>query len=288
MSRFPILALAALLGVGLPALAQEKTPPPAKAPDASAVRPLKAMVEDEPDPAVLKAMRSQIFVIQHRDAGHLESILRPLGSGIRGARMTSTSSRDFNAISVRDFPENLTSIGAAIQRLDVPAPGKPTQNVELHIQVLFASKAPTPESDIPEELRKVLGTLRGTLAYRGFAPVASFVQRAQVGGRDQHEISGTGVVDPKVIDKEGTKLPSEWRVTWWAGQPSLNVPNEGPALFDLKGFGVKVSESGPKGTQVLADFSTSLSLKEGETVVVGTSVVKDRGLIVVVSARRAQ
>lgn len=288
MNCFPTLALAALLGAALPALAQEKTPPPAKTPDASAVRSLKAMMEDEPDPAVLKAMKSQVFVLQHKDAGHLESVLRPLGSGIRGARMTSTSSRDFNAISVRDFPENLATIEAAIQRLDVPATIQQAQDVELHIQVLFASKAPVSETDIPPELQKVLATLKGTLAYRGFTPVASFVQRAQVEGRQNNTISGTGVVDPRFIDKEGTKAPSDWRVLWWTSQPSMNVPKEGPTRFDLKGFGIKISENGAKGSQTLADFSTNLSLKEGETAVVGTTVLKERGLIVVVSARRVQ
>lgn len=276
MNRFQILAFAALLGTGLPALAQEKTPPPAAQP------------APPPDPAILKEMKSQVFVIKHAAPQSLLNLIDPLRSGMKGASRSFSNEPGLKAISIRDFPENLAAIGAAIQRLDVPAPARQAQDVELHILVLFASKAPAPETDIPDELRKVLGTLRGTLAYRSFAPVASFVQRAQVGGGEQHEIAGTGLVDPKVIDKEGTKPPSEWRVTWWAGQPSLKVPDEGPALFDLKGFGIKMTESGMKGTHVLADFSTSLSLKEGETVVVGTSVVKDRGLIVVLSARRVQ
>lgn len=285
MTRVPAFALAALLGAPLPVSAQ---PPQAKTPDPTTVRALMAAASDEPDPAVLKAMKSQVFVLQHRDAGQLADILRPLASGIKGARMSSTSAHGFNAISVRDFPENLAAIGAAIQRLDVPATVQQAQDVELHIQVLFASKTPVSEGDIPPDLQKVLATLKGTLAYRGFTPVASFVQRAQVGEREQHTISGTGILDPKLSDKEGTKATTEWRIMWWNSELKLNLPKEGPALFDLKGFGIKISENGGKGSQTLADFSTSLSLKEGETAVVGTTVLKDRGLIVVLSAKRVQ
>ncbi len=285
MTRIPTLALAALLGATFALSAQA---PQAKTPDPANVRALISTAENEPDPAVLKAMRSQVFVLQHRDAGQLADILRPLGSGIKGARMSSTSAHGFSALSVRDFPENLAAIGAAIQRLDVPATVEQSQDIELHIQVLFASKAPVSETDIPPDLQKVLATLKGTLAYRGFTPVASFVQRAQVEGRQNNTISGTGVVDSIFIDKEQTRTASDWRVLWWASQPSMTVPKEGPALFDLKGFGIKITENGAKGSQTLADFSTSLSLKEGETAVVGTTVLKDRGLIVVLSAKRVQ
>ncbi len=285
MIRVPTLALAALLGATFPVSAQATQ---AKSTDPATMRALMSAASDEPDPAVLKAMKSQVFVIQHRDAGQLADLLRPLGSGIKGARMSSTSAHGFNALSVRDFPENLAAIGAAIQRLDVPAAVEAAQDVELHIQVLFASKAPVSETDIPPDLQKVLATLKGTLAYRGFTPVASFVQRAQVEGRQNHEVSGTGVVDPGFTDKEGRKTASEWRVFWWTNPPSMHIPKEGPALLDFKGFGIKITETGAKGSQTLADFSTSLSLKEGETAVVGTTVLKDRGLIVVVSAKRVQ
>lgn len=286
MTRIPTLALVALLGATLPVPAQA---PQAKTPDPATVRSLMSAAENEPDPAVLKAMKSQVFVIQHRNAGQLADLLRPLASGIKGAGMSSISAHDgFNALSVRDFPENLAAIGAAIQRLDVPGAVQAAQDVELHIQVLFASRAPVSGTDLPPDLQKVLATLKGTLAYRGFTPVASFVQRAQVEGRDQRTISGTGIVDPRFLDKEGTKTASDWRVLWWASQPSMNAPKEGPALLDFKGFGIKITENGTTGSQTLADFSTSLSLKEGETAVVGTTVLKDRGLIVVVSAKRVQ
>ncbi|MDE3032333.1 MAG: hypothetical protein KGI56_01590 [Acidobacteriota bacterium] len=286
MTRIPPFALAALLGATLPVPAQA---PQAKTPDPATVRSLMSAAENEPDPAVLKAMKSQVFVIRHRNAGQLADLLRPLASGIKGAGMSSINAHDgFNALSVRDFPENLAAIGAAIQRLDVPVAVEAAQNVELHIQVLFASRAPVSENDLPPDLQKVLATLKGTLAYRGFTPVASFVQRVQVEGRQNHEVSGTGVVDSRFIDLEGAKTASDWRVFWWASQPSMSTPKEGPARFDLKGFGMKITENGAKGSQTLADFSTSLGLKEGETVVVGTSVVKNHGLIVVVSAKRVQ
>jgi len=280
MTRLSTLALAAVLGLCLPAIAQEKTIPPAGA------SVPKAAPEPDPDPAVLKAMRSRVFVIQHCDAEHLLNLLRTLGSGVRGASLTARKESDVNAISVRDFPENLATIEEAVKRLDVPTASDQAPNVELHIQVLFASKAPLSDSDIPEDLRKVLVALKGTLVYRGFTPVANFVQRVQV--PTNRSIDGSGLVEPKTGSPEGSKDSSMLNVGWWAMGLKLDEPKDGPAFIRIGDFRLYLREDGPKGTQTLASFDTALSLKEGEMVVVGTSVVKDRGLIVVVSARRVR
>jgi hypothetical protein len=54
----------------------------------------------------------------------------------------------------------------------------------------------------------------------------------------------------------------------------------------LKDFQIRVQENKNNSSTGVARFDTDLSFKEGEKVVVGTSVIKDRGLIVVLTARR--
>ena len=281
MKAIHSLALAALLVTGFPALAQA-TPAPQASPQGAPAR------EPDPDPSLLKAMKSRVFVLQYRDAGQIAGLLRPLGSGIRGTNMSFTSGHDLDAITVRDFPENLAAIEEALKRLDVPAAASQSPDVELHFQVLFASRTPLPHSEVPEELGKVLATLRNALAYRGFTPVASFVQRAKIQRQDRNTLDGSGLVDPKFLSAEETQAKSNLELSWWAKGLTMATSKEGLATYSLDVFRFNVRERGPKGLQVLANFETGLSLKDGESVVVGTSVLKDRGLIVVVSARRVQ
>jgi hypothetical protein len=60
---------------------------------------------------------------------------------------------------------------------------------------------------------------------------------------------------------------------------SLEQGENGPATVKLDGFGLSLAGEGR------AQLKTDVTLRDGEKVVVGTSTVKDRGLVVVVSAR---
>lgn len=267
------LALIALLTSALPA----QTPPVTSAPQ---VKP------PEPDLATLRAMKSKIFEIKHRHPTWLASSLRVLGSGVRGAQIDSNDQNGLNTISVRDFPENLTLIEDAIKRLDVPSAASKAPDMELHLQVLFASKQPTPAGSLPEELQEVVKSLKGALAYRGYTLAASFVQRWDT--RNGRMIQGKGQIEGSALSLGTAKDPSLLRLEWEANaglvmDQGLNTP----VLLQIPKFQFFATEERSGGSShSLAKIETGVSLKEGEHVVVGTSVIKDQGLIIVLTARR--
>src|SRR5689334_3323667 len=82
-----------------------------------------------------KGFKSKVFEIKYRDPESLVKVLRQLGSGFKGASISANS--EFKTLTVRDFPENLTTIEEALKRLDTPAAPRP--NIELHMHVLVAS-----------------------------------------------------------------------------------------------------------------------------------------------------
>ncbi len=283
MNRLPSLAFAALLAATPPACAQG-TPKPA-APQAQNPAELKALLErvDAPDPATLKAMKSRVFVLQYANPIAIYSLLGSLGSGVKGARMDVTSRDGLRALSVRDFPENLATMEAAIQRLDVPAMVQSYPDVELQIQVLFASRQAAPEGELPKDLEPVVRSLRSTLGYRSYTLAAAMSQRVRVNG--DHWIEGRGEVEGTGLGQGTAKAPKTLDFKW----NSTEIAPEGMAKetsrYAIQKFGFELKD--PNSGQNLAGLSTGLTLKEGEHVVVGTSVVKDRGVIVVLSIRKA-
>src|SRR5262245_66114399 len=111
-----------------------------------------------------KNFKSKVFEIKTRDPNSLASVLRQLGSGFKGASLSSSS--DFRTITVRDFPENIATMEEAIKRLDVPAAPRP--NIELHMHALIASNSGGSGAPAPAELKDVLEQLRGTLNYKNY------------------------------------------------------------------------------------------------------------------------
>lgn len=251
-----------------------------------AATPAPQVKPAEPDLATLRAMKSKIFEIKHRHPTWLANSLRVLGSGVRGAQIDSNDQNGLNTISVRDFPENLTLIEEAIQRLDVPSAASKAPDMELHVQVLFASKQPSPVGSIPEELQGVVKSLKGALAYRGYMLAASFVQRWDI--RSGRMIQGKGQIEGSALNLGTPKDPSLLRLEWEANSGLVmdQGPNA-PASLQIPKFQFFVTEERSGGSShSLAKIETGVSLKEGEHVVVGTSVIKDQGLVIVLTARR--
>lgn len=283
MNRIQIFAFSTLLATGLPALAQSTpAPPPAQA------------KEPEPDLATLRQMKSKLFVIQHRDPLQLQRSLAALGSGVAGATMRWSNEAGLNTIGVRDFPENLASIEEAIKRLDVASASTKTADVELHVQVLFASKQAAPEGSVPEELQPVIKSLKGALAYRGYTLAASFVQRWDPSSGRQ--IEGKGQIDGSPLTLGTSKDPSQLRLRWSAfpNLASRDQQMQVDAPLKILKFQFEATEDydftdakgSHSGSRTVAQLETSLTLKGGEHVVVGTTMIKDRSLIVVLSAKR--
>ncbi|WP_243295962.1 secretin N-terminal domain-containing protein [Geothrix mesophila] len=272
------LAFATLIGTALPALAQTTAPPAAAQPKAP---------EPDPDPAMLRAMKSKVFEVKHRSPLWLANSLRALGSGVRGSRLDWTNDDGLRLLTVRDFPENLAAIEEAIKRLDAPTAIKKTPNVELTLQILFASKAQAQGSGLPSNLDGVVKQLKDTLDYRSYTLGATVVQRVHPREQLMEGIRMQSAVDPSGMGASAGKDTPELSIDCSLPR-GIVLENTGSEtfVFRIESFRLNLMENRSDGRPAVAGMSTELSLKEGETVVVGTSVVKGRGLIVVLSARR--
>ena len=253
---------AALLATALPVPAVlAQTPSPAPAPRAI---PAEEYVTE-------KGFKSSVFEVKHRDPSDLATVLRPLSSGFRGAVVSAN--RDSHTISVRDFPENIAAIDAAIKRLDVAE--APRADVDLHIWVLVASNGAAGGTSLPEELVPVASALKSTLQYRNYGLAASYFERVRDGSRS---VGGEGTAqvsaDP-AAKGDPPQMQSEYQILQVALEPGSS-----PARIRLDGFRLALIGGGGR-----AQVRTDVTVREGEKVVVGTSTVHGRALVVVLSAK---
>ena len=218
-----------------------------------------------------RQFKSRIFEIKNREPSSLASVLRQLGSGFKGAAISSNS--EFRTITVRDFPENLATIEEAIKRLDTPAP--PRSSIELHLHVLLASNrtAAGTAGEPPAELKDVITQLRGTLNYRNYELFTSVLQRVTETNRG---LNGVGVVQISGAQSAVTSAQYEY----WVNQVSFVPSSSGAQTIQINEFIFNVAGEGIRGK-----VSTALSLRDGEKVVVGTATINDRALIVVLIPR---
>jgi hypothetical protein len=257
-----LLAIVAVAAASAPALGQQEAPPapraqPGQGP-AAAPTPAPA-----PDYVETTDFKSQMFEVKHRDPRQLADALRVLGSGFKGT--TIASSRDFRTITVRDFPENIATIGAAITRLDVPEPAR--SDVVLHIHALLASTS-GPSSELPAEIRNAVAQLESTLNYRNFQLLAPIVHRTREGLEPAESV---GVVELRT----GTEPAKQYNYLY--GFRSITRTADG--RIDLADFQFVVVEKDR------VRIESSISLKEGEQVVVGTASLRGQALVIVLSAR---
>lgn len=242
-----------------------------------AQQPTPATAPKEPEYVTTRDFKSKVFLIQHGDPDQLRHILMPLGSGHKGATLSSSSDNGLKTISVRDFPENLAAMEEALKRLDQPASATQASEVEFHIHVLFAHKTEGPSEGFPEEMKEVLKGLRSTLTYRSFTPIATFVQRAKAGSMN---LGGTGNVELALPGSKGEKGPQTISLNWGVGALGMEGQATGTPVFQFSRFSLICA------AKEQARVNSHLTVREGEKVVVGTSVFGDKGLIVVLTARR--
>jgi hypothetical protein len=233
-----------------------------------ATGPAPEASKEEPLPE--KGLRNLVYEAKHRDVLDLSNAVRIMGSGVRGAALQF--SREFRTITVRDLPENVAAIEAALKRLDVTE--TPRADVELHLYVLVASNAPASSSRLPEELVRVIDALKSTLHYKGYALAASFTERVRDGARG---ILGEGVAQ---IEEEAGSKPVKhvMQAEYHINQLAVETSGSGSRV-KLDGFSLSLVGGGR------AQLKTDVTLADGEKVVVGTSTVRDKGLVVLLSAR---
>ena len=225
----------------------------------------------EPDYVTDKGFKSRVFDVKNRDAAALAQVLKNLGSGFKGATIQSNS--EFRTITVRDFPENIVTMEEAIKRLDVPA--APRANIELHMHVLIASNTGAGSSDMPAELRDVLTQLRGTLNYRNYELAASVVQRLTATDRI---LQGSGTAE-LASGTANMSMPYEYYINGVSMvQDVTGGPNVRISEFSF------VSSSAAGNERDRAKIQTALNLRDGEKVVVGTAALRNRALVIVLTA----
>jgi len=243
--------------------------------------PQPATPAPPPEYVTEKGFANKIFPVQHRAPQYLANALRALGSGFKGARITHSDQNGIYSITVRDFPENIAAIQEALLRLDVPAAAR--REVELHIHVLFASRQEGANEGCPEELKDVLAALKGTLSYRNYALATSFLQRTTDGGANAWGNGETEMALGRGPKGEARTTPVAFR--WGFGGLNVEKGDTGALSVLLKSFTLTASERRGETWAELASLRSDLILKDGDKVVVGTSAIKDRGLIVVVIAK---
>ncbi|HEX7177649.1 MAG TPA: secretin N-terminal domain-containing protein [Pyrinomonadaceae bacterium] len=269
LNRFSLALLATLLLLASPALAQGGSDKQEAKPD---------------DTVSEKGFRGRIFELKHSNPEQLHAVIRPLGSGFRGA--TISSNREFKTITVRDFPENIAVMEEAIKRLDVPEPARP--DIEFRVHILIATnsaQSPGGATQLPAELNDVVRQLQTTLSYKNYHLMTSQVVRGKEGPGG---LGNKGVAELRLTpDTTANENPIfyEYRLN----QIWLDAAGTNPLKVQLGNFNFSMRiplQTSAAGTLQYENvgFNTPVGMREGEKVVVGTTSMQDKGIIVVLVA----
>lgn len=245
-----------------------------------APQPTPAAAPRGPEYVEEKGFKTKIIEVKYRDANSLSRVIYHLGSGFRGALVNANSG--FKTITVRDFPENIAVIEEAIKRLDTPEAARP--DIELHIHVLIASNSPTVSNERPAELNDVIKQLQGALAYKNYALMTSSIQRAKEGGQG---VESSGVAESKLFNVD-TPQGNPIFYSYGLDPVTIEVGAAGDTRVQIPKFYFNMRIPLSLGNSVQYEsvgFRTPVSVREGEKVVVGTTTMGDKGLIVVLSAK---
>jgi hypothetical protein len=240
--------------------------------------------QQQPAPQYVEntGFKNRIFEVKNRDPESVLSVIKLLTSGFKGAQVSAD--RNFKTLTVRDFPENLAAIEEALKRLDTPE--TPRSDIEMHIHVLIASQGDGAADQYPAELRDVIKQLDTTLSYKSYRLIASIVDRVKDG---TFGIGGRGIADVDVFARPSAPAAGEISASYSYNIQSVSLtpgPASGATTVQLNNirFNFRTNAFTP-GNMLDTDISTSTTLRDGEKVVVGTTTLKDKGLILVVTAK---
>jgi len=235
--------------------------------------------EKEPDYVVNRDFRSKVFEVHNRDPHDIASSIRLLGSGAAGAAVDVNT--QLRTITVRDYPENLATMEEAIKRLDVAAPA--STDASLRVWVVIGSKTPILNSQpLPEDLEPVIKELRATLQYSHYALMAVNVNRVSRGIQAQN----SGIAEAAALGMtphEGQPLLYSYMMR----EPVIATNGERSAVSSPEfRFSMKVPIDTGKGGIQYQDvgFETPVTVRDREKVVIGTTTMGDKALIVIVTA----
>jgi len=234
------------------------------------------------DAVTEKGFRNKIIELRHRDPSALYGVIRPLGSGFRGS--TITLNRELKLITIRDFPENIATIEEALRRLDTPEPARPDIEFRVHILIAANSAQAAAANEYPAELGEVVKQLRTTLSYKSYYLMSSQVLRSKEGPGG---LGNKGVAEFRLSpDTAGREHPIFYeyrieRVSLESAAPSAWKVHVGNFNFNIR-IPLIVGNGGLQYENV--GFNTPVSVREGEKVVVGTTSMQDKGIVIVIVA----
>lgn len=228
---------------------------------------------------ITRELQSKVFEVHNRDAREIASSVKLLGSGFKGTALSVNE--DLHTITARDFKPNIEAIESAIAQLDHPVADTP--DIEMKISVLIGSKTPLAGAEgIPEELAPVVKQLQSTLRYAHYGLMTAVVQRTKPG----NGINGSGVAEPTLLGMtahEGQPILYTYKLmritTTSSEHPSIDIAN---FEFSMR---VPINVGGAQPIQYQSvGFETPVSVRQNEKVVIGTTTMGDKALIVVVTA----
>ena len=224
-----------------------------------------------------REFRNKVFMIANRPPNDIASAIKLLGSGFLGAGLSVNS--ELRTITARDFPENLAAMEDAIKRLDKPA-AEP--NVELKVSVLIGSKTPLQSAAVPDDLAPVVKQLQSTLTYTHFGLMTASVHRT----KPSTGLEGSGVAEPTLL---GMTAVQDRPVLYSFAVRNIAIDMTGDrARIDIGKFQFSMRvpiDLGNNGLQYQpVGFETPVSIRENEKVVIGTTTMGEKALIVVVTA----
>jgi hypothetical protein len=236
-------------------------------------------VAKSPDYVEEKGFKGRVFELKYRDPASLQQVIRPLGSGFKGA--TISIDREFKTLTVRDFPENIATIEEAIKRLDTPQPPRP--DIEFTVHVLIASTSTGSREDFPGELAAVVTQLKGALKYKSYSLMTSGIHRAKEGPGG---VGNSGVAESTLFASVPTPANP---IFYEYNFDSISIDSSSsPSTVQVGGFHFNMRVPLNLGTSVQyqnVGFRSPVGIRAGEKVVVGSTTMGDKGLVVVVSAK---
>lgn len=232
----------------------------------------------QPDKHVTHAsFKNRVFEVRHRDPATLYSVIELLTSGHKGAQVSYN--RNFKTLTVRDFPENLATIEEALKRLDTPEAPRP--EIEFRMHVLIASNsAAGGANQYPADLKDAIGQLQTTLNFKNYYLLTSIIQRA----KDRADyapniIHGEGMAQ---LSLPGDNAPRDFSYQFQANSLTLNTSSAGVTTVQLGNFRFRLDGGEAGGRAVV---SSDVGVRDGEKVIVGTAGLKDKALILVLTAK---
>lgn len=238
-----------------------------------------AFAQEKDDLNTVREYKNKVFEIRNRDPREIAVSLKLLGSGFKGSGMNVNS--EMRTITVRDFPENIATIEEAISRLDRAPAARP--DITLKISVLIGSKTPLAGATVPEELGSVVKQLQSTLRYSHYGLMSTNVQHTKPG--EVAPVEGSGVAESGLL---GMTTRPDQPVIYTYRLRNLTLAEAAERASVEIGnfaFSMRVPINTGSGVQYQpVGFETPVSIRQNEKVVIGTTTMADKALIVVVNA----